>query len=116
MLSPTCVNSTPIMTVTTVIINTIFFMSSTSGDIMSAYIPIIKLTQRRQDAKNLRIFNYGRTTGLRPGKFYLILLFPADNPPSLVGKGVGGLGLWGLRAIILISISLVLVKILVEII
>jgi|GEM_PF-4571608 hypothetical protein len=30
---------------------------------MSACIPIIKLTQRRQDAKNFGIFNYGRTTG-----------------------------------------------------
>jgi hypothetical protein len=33
---------------------------------MFAYIPIIKLTQRRKDAKNLGIFNYGnygRTIG-----------------------------------------------------
>ncbi len=31
--------------------------------IMSAYIPIIKLTQSRQGAKNLRVFYYGRATG-----------------------------------------------------
>jgi hypothetical protein len=30
---------------------------------MSAYMPLIKLTQRRKDAKVLRLFYYGRTTG-----------------------------------------------------
>jgi hypothetical protein len=31
--------------------------------IISACVPIINLTQRRQDAKNLRVFYYGHTTG-----------------------------------------------------
>jgi plasmid stabilization system protein ParE len=34
-----------------------------ANNIMSVYMPIIKLTQRRKDAKNLRIFYYGRATG-----------------------------------------------------
>ncbi len=33
-------------------------------DIMSAYIPLIKLTQRRKDAKVIRLFHYGLTPGL----------------------------------------------------
>jgi threonine dehydrogenase-like Zn-dependent dehydrogenase len=32
-------------------------------DIMSVYMPIIKLTQRRKGAKNLRTFYYGYATG-----------------------------------------------------
>jgi hypothetical protein len=31
-------------------------------------MPIINLTQRRKDAKNLRVFYYGRTTGHRISK------------------------------------------------
>jgi hypothetical protein len=39
------------------------WVCSNPNNIMSVYMPIIKLTQRRKGAKNLRTFYYGYATG-----------------------------------------------------
>jgi hypothetical protein len=50
---------------------------------MSAYMPLIKLTQRRKDAKVLRLFYYGRTTGHDITLYPTVAILFYDTDPVL---------------------------------